>query len=89
MLRRSALVSLLALLAQAAAVSAMNWEGHEDGPSTHPYDTFLQEVRPDARPLPSADCPVTPAMLAQNPYQQIPLPRHRCPQADDNPETGR
>lgn len=61
----------------------MNWEGHEDGPSMHPHDTFLMELRPDARPLPSPDCPVTPDMVADNPYLQIPLPRHRCPPADD------
>lgn len=89
MLRHCAVLACLALLGAPLPVLAMNWEGHEDGPSTHPYDRFLQDARPDARPLPSRDCPVTADMVADNPYLQIPLPRHRCPPEGDKQETGR
>ena len=83
MLRRSALGLVLLMTAPA---SAMNWEGHEDGPSTHPYEDVLRLMLPAAQPLPSPDCPVTPDMVAEDPYLQIPLPRHRCPPAANAPE---
>jgi hypothetical protein len=66
------------LVLMPTAAWAMNWEGHEDGPSSHPYETVLKDMLPEARPLPSGDCPVTPEMVAANPYLQIPLPRHNC-----------
>ncbi|MCB1432236.1 MAG: hypothetical protein KDK75_07240 [Alphaproteobacteria bacterium] len=68
---------------------AMNWEGHEDGPSRNPYDEMLRMAVPEAQPLPSPDCPVTAEMVRENPYEQIPLPRHRCPPASDKPESKR
>ena len=59
---------------------AMNQEGHDGGWMTDfPPAIALLEAIPEAQPLPSRNCPVTPDMLANNPYEQIPLPRHRCP----------
>lgn len=62
------------------AALAMNQEGHDDGwMSDFPPAIALLEAIPEARPLPTRICPVTPDMLARNQYEQIPLPRHRCP----------
>jgi len=58
---------------------AMNQEGHDDWMTDLPQAIALLAAIPEARPLPSRDCPVTPEMLANNPYEQIPLRRHRCP----------
>ena len=58
---------------------AMNWEGHDDWMLTFAPAFRLEEFAPDARPLPSRDCPVTPEQAARNPYEQIPLPQHKCP----------
>lgn len=58
---------------------AMNQEGHEDWMTDLPHALALLEAIPEARPLPSPDCPVSNEMLANNPYEQIPLPQHRCP----------
>jgi hypothetical protein len=58
----------------------MNWEGHDDWMLDFAPAFTLESARPDARPLPSRDCPVTSEDAAKNPYEQIPLPRHNCPQ---------
>ena len=64
---------------------AMNPEGHDgDWMTDFPPAIALLEAIPEARPLPSRRCPVSPEMLANNPYEQIPLPRHRCP-SDHSP----
>jgi hypothetical protein len=62
----------------------MNQEGHEDWMADFPQAIALLEAIPEARPPPSRRCPVSPEMLANNPYEQIPLPRHRCPR-DQSP----
>jgi len=80
--RGVSLVSVLAALffTASTAALAMNQEGHDGGWITDfPPGIALMEAIPEARPLPSRNCPVTPDMLANNPYEQIPLPRHRCP----------
>jgi hypothetical protein len=62
------------------AALAMNQEGHDGGwMSDFPPALALLEAIPEARPLPTRICPVTADMLARNQYEQIPLPRHRCP----------
>lgn len=62
------------------AALAMNPEGHDGGwMSDFPPAIALLEAIPEARPLPTRICPVTAEMLASNPYEQIQLPRHRCP----------
>ncbi len=59
---------------------AMNQEGHDgDWMIGFPPAIALLEAIPEAQPLPTRNCPVTPEMLASNPYEQIPLPQHRCP----------
>jgi len=81
--RRSVLlISALATLHFTVSTdsSAMNQEGH-DGSwiDDFPPAIALMKAIPEARPLPSRNCPVTREMLASNPYEQIQLPRHRCP----------
>jgi hypothetical protein len=79
--RGVSLISALAapLFTVSPEAIAMNQEGHEDWMADFPHAIALLEAIPEARPLPSPDCPVSPEMLATNPYEQIPLPRHRCP----------
>jgi len=60
---------------------AMNWEGHDGYMEGFPPGELLRAAVPEAKPLPSPDCPVTPELAAENPYEQIPLPRHHCPPA--------
>lgn len=63
-----------------APALAMNWEGHaDDWVYDIPYARALEAAIPQARPLPSPDCPVTGEQSKANPYEQIPLPRHNCP----------
>jgi hypothetical protein len=64
----------------ALPASAMNWEGHDDWTDTFAPGLLLEMAAPNAKPLPDHVCPVTPEMLATNPYEQIPLPRHGCKQ---------
>ena len=79
--RGVSLISPLAALLFTVSTEAfaMNQEGHEDWMADFPHAIALLEAIPEARPLPSPDCPVSPEMLANNPYEQIPLPRHNCP----------
>lgn len=85
MLRRT----IILLLSWPVPAMAMNWEGHDDWMLDYGMaDVFMAAV-PEARPLPSRDCPVTPDMAAKNPYEQIPLPRHRCPVPPDKPYPSR
>lgn len=68
------------------AALAMNPEGHDGGwMSDFPPAIALLEAIPEARPLPTRICPVTADMLARNQYEQIPLPRHRCPKNQFTP----
>jgi hypothetical protein len=79
---RASFISLLAALLFTVSTDsfAMNREGHDGGwIDDFPPAITLLEAIPEARALPSRNCPVTPAMLANNPYEQIQLPRHRCP----------
>ena len=70
------LALLLSILATPA--SAMNWEGHDDWTDTFAPGLVFEQAVPEARPLPSPRCPVSPEQSASNPYEQIPLPRHGC-----------
>jgi hypothetical protein len=68
---------------------AMNWEGHDDW-MLHAFPEFtLEALVPGARPLPSPECPVTHEQAAKNPYEQIPLPHHRCPGRPEKAEPRR
>ena len=71
--------SILLVLLWPLPAMAMNWEGHDDWMSELGPALTLEEYGPQARPLPSRDCPVSPGKAARNPYEQIPLPRHNCP----------
>lgn len=75
-------VAALALVVASPAL-AVNWEGHEEG-WMQDYEAGLayEFAVPNARPLPSRACPVTEAEAEINPYEQIPLPHHKCPAAD-------
>jgi hypothetical protein len=80
--RGVSLISVLAalLFIVSSGAFAMNQEGHDGGWMTgFPPAIALLEAIPEAQPLPSRNCPVTADMLANNPYEQIALPRHRCP----------
>lgn len=77
------LALILAFLMWPSAAMAMNWEGHDDWMLGFSPDYTLEAFAPDARPLPSRDCPVTAEAAAKNPYEQIPLPRHNCKPAAD------
>lgn len=58
---------------------AMNPEGHDGSWLDElPYAALLMAAAPGARPLPSRQCLITAEILAANPYEQIPLPRHQC-----------
>jgi hypothetical protein len=74
------LISLfLACLLPVPAI-AMNWEGHDDWMLDFQPAYTLESLAPNARPLPPRDCPVKPEDVKKNPYEQIPLPRHKCPE---------
>lgn len=73
------MIWVLALMLNAGDAEAMNQEGHDDDWITgFPPALQLLEAIPEARPLSSRSCPVTPEMIAANPYEQIQLPRHLC-----------
>jgi hypothetical protein len=69
----------MALLASTQPAFAMNWEGHDDWMNDIPPVQALIHAMPDAKPLPSRGCPSAPIAGSNNPYEQIPLPRHHCP----------
>jgi len=77
---RMRMLTLIALLASTQQAFAMNWEGHDDDWMIKfpPAQAFINAV-PEAKPLPSRDCPMGPVARSDNPYEQIPLPRHHCP----------
>ena len=84
------MLAIIALLAAAHPALAMNWEGHdEDWKSEFPPAKAFLDAVPEAKPLPSPDCPMGPVARADNPYEQIPCrattaPRRRpanCPEA--------
>lgn len=64
---------------------AMNWEGHDDWMLDYGMADAFAGAVPEARPPPPRDCPVTREMAERNPYEQIPLPRHRCPPPSAKP----
>lgn len=68
---------------------AMNWEGHDDWMLDLDPAAVLMDAGGKARPLPSQDCPVTSEAAAKNPYEQIPLPRHKCKPSPQNAEPRR
>lgn len=71
--------AILLVLLWPLPAMAMNWEGHDDWMAGFAPALTLEEHVPQARPLPSRDCPVSPEKAAENPYEQIPLPQHKCP----------
>lgn len=68
---------------------AMNWEGHDDWMLGFAPAYTLEAFAPDAKPLPSPDCPVTDEAVTKNRYEQIPLPRHNCPDQIESPQPRR
>lgn len=80
------IAAILWILLPTGPALAMNWEGHEGYMEGFPPGEELRKAIPEARPLPSPDCPVTPEMVERNPYEQIPLPRHRCPPREKQPQ---
>lgn len=72
-----------------APVMAMNWEGHDDWWQDFGPAQALKDAIPEARPLPSGDCPVSPQAASRNPYEQIPLPRHNCKSRPEKAEPRR
>ncbi len=74
------LLTVIALLASTQQAFAMNWEGHDDDWTiTFPPAQAFMDAVPEAKPLPTRDCPMGPVARTDNPYEQIPLPRHNCP----------
>jgi hypothetical protein len=73
------LLTVIALLAGTQPSFAMNWEGHDDWMAEFPPVQALIDAAPEAKPLPVRDCPMGPMARSENPYEQIPLPRHNCP----------
>ena len=73
------MLAIIALLAGTQPAFAMNWEGHDDWMSEFPPAQAFIEAVPEAKPLSPRDCPLGPVARADNPYEQIPLPRHNCP----------
>lgn len=60
---------------------AMNWEGHDDWMAGMEPAQIYEDAAPHAVPRPSRECEAKPAgEQASNPYEQIPLPRHACPE---------
>lgn len=74
------LFMLFALLISVQPALAMNWEGHEEGwmGELQSAQEFANAL-PQAKPLPTRKCSRQPAARSDNPYEQIPLPRHHCP----------
>ena len=74
------MLATIALLATAHPAFAMNWEGNEDDWRNEfpPAKAYLDAL-PEAKPLPSPDCPWGLLRAPINPYEQILLPRHNCP----------
>lgn len=79
----------IAIIVLPAPALAMNWEGHDDWMAGTGPALLFELSRPDARPLPSPDCPVTADKLTTNPYEQIPLPHHNCPTRPEKAEPER
>lgn len=82
--RRLAVLSPLFVgtLVLSTSAQAMNQEGHDDWMVDLPQAIEFWEALPEARPLPSRRCPVTPEMVAKNPYEQIPLTLQGCSSAE-------
>jgi hypothetical protein len=77
--RRMKMLIVIALLAGTQPAFAMNWEGHDDWMSEFPPVQAFIDSAPEAKPSAPRDCPIGPVARADNPYEQIPLPRHNCP----------
>ena len=73
------MLMVIALLVGAQPAFAMNWEGHDDWMREFPPAQPFMDAAPEAKPLPPRDCAMEPAGSSDNPYEQIPLPRHHCP----------
>jgi hypothetical protein len=73
------LLTVIALLAGTQPAFAMNWEGHDDWMTEFPPVQEFIDAMPETKLPPPRDCPVWPVARSNNPYEQIPLPRHNCP----------
>ena len=73
------MLTVIALLASTQQAFAMNWEGHDDWMSEFPPVQPFIEAAPEPKPPSPRDCLVESVARADNPYEQIPLPRHNCP----------
>ena len=82
-------IPLLFLALWPVQAMAMNWEGHDDWMPDFGPAVALMKAIPEARPLPSPDCPVTPEAAAKNRYEQIPLAKHKCKSRPQNAEPRR
>ena len=74
------LLTVIALLAGTQPAFAMNWEGHDDWMAGFPPAQAFSDAAPGAKPPLPRDCLVGPVTRADNPYEQIPLPQHNCPE---------
>ena len=72
------LLTVIALLAGTQPAFAMNWEGHDDWMAEFPPAQAFIDAVPEAKPPLPRDCLARPVAPADNPYEQIPLPRHNC-----------
>jgi hypothetical protein len=73
------MLTVIALLAGTQPAFAMNWEGHDDWMAEFPPVQAFIDSAPEAKPPSPRDCPIGPVARADNPDEQIPLPRHNCP----------
>jgi hypothetical protein len=73
------LLTVIALLAGTQPAFAMNWEGHDDWMTEFPPVQEFIDAMPETKLPPPRDCPAWPVARSDNPYEQIPLPRHNCP----------
>ena len=73
------MLAIIALLAGTQPALAMNWEGHDDWMIEFPPVQAFIDAVPEAKLPAPRDCPIGPVARSDNPYEQIPLPRHHCP----------
>jgi hypothetical protein len=79
-------LALGVLLVLPPSAQAMNWEGKEDWMADMEPAVIYEGAVPHATPPPDAACAAAPEQKAENnPYEQVPLPRHDCPAGSPEP----
>jgi hypothetical protein len=72
---------------------AMNWEGHDDWMTDMEPAVVYEEAAPHAVPRKAGGCAARPENdqddADHNPYEQIPLARHACPDPRPAPDPDR